>query len=139
MATNLLTLANTPGEITRKGADHEWDSVIDLAWYNEAVIQTATFSGMKTDWQGNLGSDHMLIHITGHTQEASTYSVENDLDFLIDPEKEEDWTQAFKARSSPCHLPLIPSLEEIEEAAAVFTKDIQQTNEEVLCKRRPLH
>ena len=44
-ATNLLTLANTPGEITRKGANHERDSVIDLAWYNKAAISASTFSG----------------------------------------------------------------------------------------------
>jgi hypothetical protein len=30
-AMNLLTLANTPGEVTQKGANHERDSVIDLA------------------------------------------------------------------------------------------------------------
>ena len=29
-ATNLLSLANTPGEITWRGAEHERDSVIDL-------------------------------------------------------------------------------------------------------------
>ncbi|KAH9992935.1 hypothetical protein BJV77DRAFT_1067504 [Russula vinacea] len=44
-ATNLLTLANNPGEITRQGAEHESDSVIDLAWYNDAAIQNATFTG----------------------------------------------------------------------------------------------
>jgi hypothetical protein len=38
-AVNLLTLANNPGEITRRGAEHERDSVIDLAWYNEAAVQ----------------------------------------------------------------------------------------------------
>ena len=30
-AVNLLTLVNTPEEITRKGAGHERDSTIDLA------------------------------------------------------------------------------------------------------------
>ena len=138
-ATNLLSLANKPGEITRRGAKHERDSVIDLAWFNEAAIQAATFSGMRTDWQGNLGSDHALIHITGHTQEAFPCVTEDNLGFLIDPEKEEDWTNAFKTRSSPCLLPLTPSVDEIEKAAASFTEDVQRTNEEILRKRRPLH
>jgi Endonuclease-reverse transcriptase len=30
-AENLLTLANNPDEVTRRGAEHEWDSIIDLA------------------------------------------------------------------------------------------------------------
>jgi retrotransposon-encoded endonuclease len=36
--SNLLTLANNPGEIMCKGADHERDLTIDLAWFNEATI-----------------------------------------------------------------------------------------------------
>lgn len=36
-ATNLLTLPNNPGEITRRGAGHEEDSTINLASYNEAA------------------------------------------------------------------------------------------------------
>ena len=38
-AANLLLLANNPGEITQRGMEHEQDSVIDLAWYNAAVVQ----------------------------------------------------------------------------------------------------
>jgi Endonuclease-reverse transcriptase len=63
VATNLLTLANTPGEITHRGTDHEWDSVIDLAWYNEAAIQVTTFAGLTTDWEGSLASDHAMLHL----------------------------------------------------------------------------
>ncbi len=48
-AMNLLTLANAPGEITRRGANHEKDSVIDLAWYNEVAIQALTFSDLMVD------------------------------------------------------------------------------------------
>ena len=48
-AVNLLTLANTPGEITQRGANHEKDSVIDLAWYNEAAIRASTFTGLTVD------------------------------------------------------------------------------------------
>jgi endonuclease/exonuclease/phosphatase family metal-dependent hydrolase len=70
-ARNLLTLANNPGEITRKGAEHERDSVIDLAWYNEAAIQKATFTGLAVDWKGNLASDHAMLQINGRTGEES--------------------------------------------------------------------
>ena len=44
---NLLTLANTPGEITRKGTDRERDSVLDLAWLNGAAVQNETFTDLR--------------------------------------------------------------------------------------------
>jgi hypothetical protein len=46
-ALNLLALANTPGEITRKGAGNDRDSVIDLAWYNDAAVHSSSFSDLK--------------------------------------------------------------------------------------------
>lgn len=139
-ALNLLTLANTPGVITRKGAEHERDSVIDLAWYNEAAIQFTTFSDLKIDWKGSLGSDHAMLIISGQTQEEPPPPEQDgDLGYIIDPDKSEDWMRAFKARP---HRPLLqlPALpDEIEAVAANLTEDIQQTNEETLRKRRPAH
>ena len=139
-AQNLLELANDPGVITRKGAEHERDSVIDLAWYNEAAIQLSTFSDLRVDWGGSLGSDHAMLIVSGHTQEeAPPPEHEGDLGFLIDPEKREDWVRAFKARLPSVHLPPVPSLDNIETMAASLTEDIQQTNEEVLRRRRLAH
>src|SRR5712672_1462330 len=139
-ATNLLTLANAPGEITRRGAKHEKDSVIDLAWYNEAAIQAATFSGLTVDWEGSLGSDHAMLHVSGYTREPPPrHNQEGDLGFIIDPERSEVWTKAFGERSRP--RPLQPTLTEaeIEEEAAAYTADIHRTNEEIFRKRRPHH
>jgi Endonuclease-reverse transcriptase len=97
-ALNLLTLANTQGEVTRRGAEHERDSVIDLAWYNEAAIQFTTFSDLKIDWEGSLGSDHAMLLISGQTQgDEAALDHGGDLGFLIDPDRGEDWTRAFKA------------------------------------------
>ena len=48
-ATNLLTLANTAREITRKGASHKRDSVINLAWFNGAMVRAFTFSDLIVD------------------------------------------------------------------------------------------
>ncbi len=48
-ATNLLTLANNPDEITRRGSERERDSVVDLAWYNETAVQNCTFTGLCVD------------------------------------------------------------------------------------------
>jgi hypothetical protein len=70
-AMNLLTLANAPGEITRRGASHERDSVIDLAWYNEAAIMASTFSGLTLDWEGSMGSDHAMLHVSGQAHKPS--------------------------------------------------------------------
>ena len=139
-AQNQLMLANEARVITRKGAEHERDSVIDLAWYNEIAVQTTTFSDLKIDWGGSLGSDHAMLIITGHTQDnAVAPDDEGNLGFLIDPERSEEWTRAFKARSSPSPFQRTPSPDEIETEAASFMEDIQRTNEEVLRKRHPAH
>jgi hypothetical protein len=92
-ATNLLTLANNPREITRRGAEHEQDAVIDLAWYNKVAIQNATFSDLHLDWEGSLGSDHAMLHVAGHTWEAApARNMEANRGFIIDPERQEEWT-----------------------------------------------
>jgi endonuclease/exonuclease/phosphatase family metal-dependent hydrolase len=99
-ATNLLTLANNPGEITHRGTKHERDSVIDLAWYNEAAIQAATFTGLTTDWEGSLASDHAMLHTLGHPREKSlNQTPESDLGFVIDPERRDEWTHTFTVKS----------------------------------------
>jgi hypothetical protein len=75
--------------------------VIDLAWYNEAAVQAATFTGLSIDWEGSLASDHAMLHMTGCTRDKSeNQNLETDLGFLIDPERSEDWTGVFKEKSS---------------------------------------
>jgi hypothetical protein len=139
-ARNLLTLANNPGEITRKGAEHERDSVIDLAWYNEAAIQKATFTGLAVDWKGNLASDHAMLQINGRTgEESMNQNLETDLGFITDPERSEEWIRNFKERSSTFHFQTNPTIEEIEKETETLTKDIHQTNEEVFKRRKPPH
>ena len=138
-ATNLLTLANNPGEITRRGTDQERDSVIDLTWCNEAAIQATTFTGLQVDWAGSLGSDHAMLRMTGHIFAHSEPSDNTDLGYVINPEKGEEWKQAFKTRSRPNHFQLHPTPEEVEAAAEALTEDIQQANEETFHKRRPPH
>ena len=139
-ARNLLTLANNPGEITRKGAAHEKDSVIDLTWYNDAAIQANTFSEMRLDWDGSLDSDHAMTHVMGETCEAPTKQTPGlDLGLIIDSEKREEWTSAFKARSIAFPFQLTPTAAEVEAAAASFMADVQRTNEETFRKRKPPH
>ena len=138
-ARNLLTLANNPGEITRRGAEHEKDSVIDLAWYNDAAIQGTTFARLEIDWAGSLGSDHAMLRTAGHPYEAQAAVYDKDLGYVVDPELEEEWISAFKALSHMPHFQLPPTPEEVEEAAEALTKDIQRANRKVLSKRRPPH
>jgi hypothetical protein len=139
-ARNLLELANTPGVITRKGADHERDAVLDLAWYNGAAIQAATFTDLKIDWEGNMASDHAMLTMSGHKrEEAPSLNYGGNLGFLIDPERGEEWSRAFKAGSFHFLFQPSPSPDHVESAASSLTEDIQQTNKEVLCKRCPAH
>ena len=63
--SNLLTLANTPGTITHRGASHERDSTIDLTWFIEAAVLAANFSNLEIDWEGSLGSDNALLKVKG--------------------------------------------------------------------------
>ena len=139
-ARNLLTLANNPGEITKKGAEHERDLAIDLVWYNEAAIQAVTFTGLAIDWEGSLGSDHAMLHVTGQTQEESqSHNLETNLGFIVDPERSEDWTRAFKVKSSAYHFQANPTKEEIEKEAETYMMNIHRTNEEVFKRHRPPH
>ena len=133
--TNLLTLANNPGEITCKGADHERDSTIDLAWFNEAAIQAATFSGLEIDWEGNLGSDHAMLWLLGcpHSN-AATRPSEADPSFVIDPEKKAKWIHTFLNHSTPTPLPADPTAIDVEKAVEHLMCNIQTANEIIFCK-----
>jgi hypothetical protein len=93
-------------------------------------------------WGGSLGSDHAMLTtgFSSHVQEEVTSPSNDDiLGFVIDPDKGEEWIHAFKERSSHIRFQHPPSLDEIETAAASLTEDIQQTNDEVLCRRHPAH
>jgi hypothetical protein len=139
-ASNLLSLANNPGEITRRGAEHERDSVIDLAWYNEAAIQSGTFSGLRIDWEGSLGSDHAMLSIEARTQnDAPPAEVETDLGYVIDPERKKEWIQTFKSLPTPPPLAQTPTTDEVEKAATAISDAIQHASKRVFRKRRPLH
>jgi hypothetical protein len=139
-ATNLLTLANNPGEITRRGADHEHDSVIDLVWYNEAALQNGTFSNLNIDWGGSLGSDHALLQVTGQTLTAAPQPPEEtNLGLLTDPEQKEQWIKTFKDHSLPLFIRSSPTAEEVERAAAGLIADIQYANEQTFRRRKPFH
>jgi hypothetical protein len=62
-------------------------------------------------------------------------NTESNLGFLIDPEKREEWTKAFKAKTSSAPpLQPSPTIDEIENTAAALTNDIHQTNTETLKK-----
>jgi ribonuclease HI len=139
-ATNLLVLANTPGEVTRRGTEHERDSVIDLVWYNVAAIREGSFTNLRIDWEGNLGSDHALLQIAGHPQPPIVVPRENNnLGFLVDPELKDEWLKVFKARPPPIGLPFTPTAVEVEQAAAELLDDIQAANEQIFRRRRPFH
>jgi len=137
---NLLSLANAPGEITWKGTNLERDLVINLAWYNKAAVQAATFTELTLDWEGSLASDHAMLHAMGHMHESSeNQNIEGNLGYLIDPEKNEEWIRTFKGRSFTCPFKPNPTKEEVEKVVKTLMTDIQLTNEAVFKKQKPLH
>ena len=140
--SNLLTLANTPGTITCRGASHERDSTIDLMWFNKAAVLAANFSNLKIDWEGSLGLDYALLKVKGqaHNNIADLLK-ESPCRFVIDPEKHEVWVVSFCNLIKPPLLPPLPSVEEIEVAAEALVRliDIDETNEATFCKKQPLH
>ena len=129
-----------PGEVTCKGADHKHDLVIDLAWYNEAAIQANTFTNLKIDWEGSLGSDHALLQVlaflgpTCHPAPSDT-----NLGFMMDPDLKGDWIKTFKACTPLLLIPFSPTAEEVEQAAVGLISDIQDTNENIFRRRCPFH
>jgi len=138
--TNLLMLANNPGEITQRGMEHKRDLVIDLAWYNEVAVQRGTFLGLTIDWEGSLGLDHALVNISNRPNEPGVaYIAKDDLGQVMDPEREEDLIHIFKTLPAAHPLLKAPIVEEVKTATAALTTAIQLTNKIVLYKQHPFH
>jgi len=126
--------------ITRCGTEHECDSVINLAWYNEAAICRTTFSDLRVDWEGSLGSDHAMLHVTGQPTGPTPFSNSTDpTSFLLDPEQKPIWIQEFKGINANQSFSTNPSAEEVERAATDLTSDIQSASEASFHKRHLPH
>jgi hypothetical protein len=118
--SNLLVLANEPGEITRRGARHERSSTIDLTWYNDAAVEDAVFSNWTLDWEGSLGSDHALTRVQGSLLRPTQLPQEEGdvLGYVLDEEKGTEWRQQFKAvLGSPDSLLEKPTAAQVDELA----------------------
>jgi hypothetical protein len=129
---NLLVLANEPGVITRRGAEHERDSTIDLTWYNDAAIGNATFGNWSLDWAGSLGSDHALTRVQGSLLQTPGPPAPDtqDLGYVIDEEKVGEWSRHFKdVLGPPPLLPNHPTTGEVEELAEHVHNALQRATE----------
>jgi hypothetical protein len=141
---NLLTLANTPSVVTRKGSGRERDSVLDLAWYNAAAIDRATFSDLRVDWEGSLGSDHAALHVTARTRHDLLPRRNHDTNpgYLVEDGAKQKWQDNFKLLSQqrgPSLLSQTPTREEVDLAAQNLDEDINKALEAACRKRRPFH
>ena len=137
---NLLALANNPGEVTCRGAEHECDLVIDLAWVNTAAAQMDTFTNLRVDWEGSLGSDHACLRIVGTSQWVTNQPTEGaNPGYVVNPERKEEWIKHFKDAPPSLLLPSTPTAEEVEQAAAELYEHIQSANEKTFCRRCPFH
>ena len=121
--SNLLTLANEPGIVTRKGMDHEHNSTINLTWYNNTAIMESTFSNWSLDWAGSLGSDHTLTRTQGsllHTPPPMMIGLQ-DLGYVIDDLKAADWGQHFRSHlGHPAPLPDPPTSDKVKDCTRLF-------------------
>jgi hypothetical protein len=139
---NLLVLANEPGVITRQGAEHEWDSTIDLTWFNDVAIEEAIFSDWTLDWAGLLGSDHALTRVQGSLLRASELSTPDsqDLGFVINEKKADKWCRHFKDALGPLPpLPAQPTAGQVEELAEQVHNALQNAMAATMKQRRPVH
>jgi hypothetical protein len=141
--SNLLTLANDPGTITHRGANNERDSVLDLAWFNAAAIDRATFSDLQVDWEGSLGSDHMALHVTARTrydlkpQDSHT----TDPGYLVEDGAKGKWLETYKivAQCNQIHYSTPSTKEEVEHAARCLKADIDEATLTTCPKCKPFH
>ena len=100
----------------------------------------STFLGLTVDWDGSLGSDHAMLHVEGNTCKPSPGDNQKlDFGFVVNLDKSEEWTKAFRERSCTFAFQPTPTEAEIETEAVAFMADIHKTNEEIFCKRRPSH
>jgi hypothetical protein len=139
---NLLMLANEPGVITRKGADHERSSTIDLTWYNDATIEDTVFSNWTLDWEGSLGSDHALTRVQGSLLRTNHQLQDEttELGYVIEEENGTNWGKQFKdAIGSPTPLPEKPTAAQVEELAGQVHEAMQQATAASMKPRKPYH
>ena len=139
---NLLVLTNEPGMITRRGANHERSSTIDLTWYNDAAIEDTVFSNWILDWEGSLGSDHALTRVQGSLLRPTQPRQEDtgELGYVIDETKASEWRQQFKnIVGSPDKLPAKPTAAQVDIMASRVHEAMQQVTAAVMKPRKPFH
>ena len=81
-----------------------------------------------------------MLHVAGHSHKpTSLHNQIADLGFIVDLEKGEEWTNAFKLKSHAFPFQATPTEAEVKQEAMALTADIHSTNEEIFRKRRPYH
>ena len=136
-ATQLLQLAN-PEQVPRRLAQPPArDSIIDLVWYNDAVVLDNTCTPPTVDRAASLGSDHAALLFTVSAdplppQEPVADQGQN-LGYIADPSKREEWAKHLISHASlPPHMSDPPTPQECDADAA----DVARTNEAVFDKRK---
>jgi len=136
-ATQLLQLANPELQPTRFAKRPARDSVIDLAWYNDAAVFNNTCSPLTIDRAAGLGSDHAAL-LFALSVDALPPPVENtERGFVIDPARKEGWTAHLRTHASaPLPMSDPPTAQECDAEAAAITTDFALANEAVFDRRK---
>ncbi|QRW24048.1 hypothetical protein RhiXN_10372 [Rhizoctonia solani] len=95
---------------TRNGKKGQADSIIDLTLLNSIAVDAFVDFDWTCEAEGAMGSDHNIISwaIGAHDQTDAATHPKPPPTFTIDPELEEEWTNAFVAHLSNENLPSQP-------------------------------
>jgi ribonuclease HI len=104
MATDLLEWTETGGldlqvdgsAATRQGGPGQRDSVLDLVFWNDTLFQDY-FGELEISWSDNLDSDHAFLSWVINLAPEEAPDAEVPAAFVINEEKQEDWTLACHA------------------------------------------
>ena len=136
-ATQLLQLANPKLQPTRFAKPPACDSIIDLAWYNDAAILNNTFTPLIIDHAASLGSDHAALLFSIIADPLILPDPEVNPGHIIDPAKKDDWVNSLTTLATiPLPMSNPPTAQECDAEAEAITADYMRANEAAFSKRR---
>jgi exonuclease III len=127
--SQMLELANPPGEPTRWESKNQKDSTLDLIWTNEAAKLDNSFQGLQIDYTASLGSNHAGIWVTHHLATATTTTQDDPRPpYTIQDGAHADWMDRFK--TNLLLPPLSTDKDSIDTEADRLSKRIESVSKD---------
>ncbi|KAF8759946.1 Reverse transcriptase (RNA-dependent DNA polymerase) [Rhizoctonia solani] len=124
---------------TRNGKKGQADSIIDLTLLNSIAVDAFVDFDWTCEAEGAMGSDHNIISwaIGAHDQTDAATHPKPPPTFTIDPELEEEWTNAFVAHLSNENLPSQPKTpSELDSMAVGILQAMANATEDSMPKKK---